>query len=70
MRINFSSEVRFHELYSFPVCTASVFTTSPALTCFLAGFNFFGGFGACGIGVGSSCWTSTIVVLIVQFESE
>jgi len=26
-------------LYSFPVCTVSVFTTSPGLTCFLAGFS-------------------------------
>lgn len=54
----------FRVLYSFPVCTASVFTTSPGLTCFLAGFSFLGGFGACGIGIGSGGRASAAVLIV------
>ena len=69
MRLNICiAEVRFYALYSFPVCTASVFTTSPALTCFLAGFSFLGGFGPCWIGIGSGCWTSLIVFTKVRCD--
>jgi hypothetical protein len=51
-----------NSLYSFPVCTVSVFTTSPALTCFRAGLSFLGGLGYCGMGIGWSMTTSSTSV--------
>lgn len=44
-----------YALYSFPVCGASFFSTSPGLTCFRAGFNFF-------------CFFTTAACVSVMFE--
>ena len=57
-----------NSLYSFPVCTVSVFTTSPAFTCFRAGLSFLGGLGYCGMGIGWSTTTSSTSVAELMVE--
>ena len=50
-------------LYSFPVCGASFFSTSPGLTCLRAGLSFFCLFGS------ATCVSVTLELMTADFYS-